>query len=85
MQAAWLLVVYVLIVVIGEAIVVAIGLTFWDRKYPSLSVPASVFLYLAVFFFGWKLAIRLTEPRHAKCQAHGTSPTWAEGLGDDLR
>ena len=39
MQAAWLLVV----VVIGEAIVVTIGLTFWDRKYPSLSVPASVF------------------------------------------
>ena len=39
MQAAWLLVIYVLIVVIGEAIVVAIGLTFLDRKYPSLSVP----------------------------------------------
>ena len=29
MHAMWLLVVYVLIVVIGEAIVVAIGLSFW--------------------------------------------------------
>jgi hypothetical protein len=68
MQAAWLLVIYVLIVVIGEAIVVAIGLTFLDRKYPSLSVPVCVFLYLAVFFFGWKLAVRLTEPRRAMRQ-----------------
>jgi hypothetical protein len=68
MQAAWLLVIYVLIVVIGEAIVVAIGLTYLDRKYPSLSVPVCVFLYLAVFFFGWKLAVRLTEPRHAMRQ-----------------
>jgi hypothetical protein len=72
MHAMWLLVVYVLIVVIGEAIVVAIGLSFLDRNYPLLSVPVSVFLYLAVFFLGWKLAVRLTEPRHAKRQElHG--------------
>jgi hypothetical protein len=72
MHPMWLLVVYVLIVVIGQAIVVAIGLTFWDRMYPLLSVPVSLFLYLAVFFFGWKLAVRLTEPRHAQRQElHG--------------
>jgi len=64
----WLLVVYALILVIGEAIVVAIGLTFLDRRYPSLSVPVSVLLYLAVFFLGWKLAVRVTEPRDAKSQ-----------------
>ena len=68
MQTMWLLVVYALILVIGEAIVVAIGLTFLDRRYPSLSVPVSVLLYLAVFFLGWKLAVRVTEPRHAKSQ-----------------
>ena len=68
MHAMGLLVVYVLIVVIGQAIVVAIGVSFWDRVYPLLSVPVSLFLYLAVFFFGWKLAVRLTEPRHAKRQ-----------------
>jgi hypothetical protein len=66
MNALWLLVVYILIVVIAQAGVVAIGLSFWDRWYPSLSLPVSVFPYLAVFFFGWKLAVRLTEPRHAK-------------------
>ena len=66
MQAAWLLIVYILVVVIGEAIVVAVGLAFWDREYPSLSVPISIFTYLAVFFLGWKLAVRLTEPKHVK-------------------
>ena len=68
MQTVWLFVVYVLIVIIGEAIVVALGVNFWDRKYPSLSVPVSVLSYLAVLFFGWILAVRLTEPRHAKAQ-----------------
>ena len=64
MHAAWLLVVYILIIIIGVAIVVATGLFVLDRKYPSLSVPVSIFLYFAVFFVGWKLAVRLTAPRH---------------------
>jgi hypothetical protein len=64
MQATRLLVVYLLIIVIGIAIVVATGLSVLDRQFSSLSVPVSIFLYFAVFFFGWKLAVRLTEPRH---------------------
>jgi len=66
MQTAWLLFVYALIVVIGEAIVVAVGLAFWDRQFPALSVPISIVTYLAVFFLGWKLAVRVTEPKHGK-------------------
>jgi hypothetical protein len=64
MNAAWLLVVYILILVIGIALVVATGLLVLDRTYSSLSVPISIFLYFSVFFFGWKLAVRLTAPRH---------------------
>ena len=64
MHAAWLLVVYILIIVVGVAIVVATGLFVLDRKYSSLSVPVSIFLYFSVFFVGWKLAVRLTAPRH---------------------
>ena len=64
MQATWLLVVYLLIIVIGIAIVVATGLFVLDRSYSSMSVTISIFLYFAVFFFGWKLAVRLTAPRH---------------------
>jgi hypothetical protein len=64
MQATWLLGVYVLILVIGIMLVVATGLLVLDRHYRPMSVPISIFLYFAVFFFGWKLAVRLTAPRH---------------------
>ena len=64
MNASWLLGVYLLILVVGVALVVATGVFVLDRNYSSLSMPISIFLYLAVFFFGWKLAVRLTAPRH---------------------
>ena len=63
MQAGWLMVVYLLIIVIGVALVVATGLLVLDRNWRSMSVPVSIFLYFAVFFLGWKLAVRLTAPR----------------------
>ena len=66
MNAAWLLVVYLLILIIGISLVVATGLLVLDRTYSSLSVPISIFLYFSVFFFGWKLAVRLTAPRHSQ-------------------
>ena len=64
MQAGWLLVLYLLIIIVGVLLVVATGLFVLDRRIPSMSVPVSIFLYFAVFFFGWKLAVRLTAPRH---------------------
>ena len=64
MHTKWLLMLYALIVLIGQLILVAIGVAFWDRNFPSLSMPVSVFLYLAVFVVGWKLALRLTKPRN---------------------
>jgi hypothetical protein len=64
MQTGWLLVVYALIIVIGVLLVVANGLLVLDPHVRSMSVPISIFLYFAVFFFGWKLAVRLTAPRH---------------------
>lgn len=61
----WIMVVYVLIVVISELVVTAIGLAL-DRIYPLLSLPVSLSLFFAVLWFGWILAVRLTEPKHAK-------------------
>ncbi len=55
---------YILIIGVGVALVVATGLLVLDRSVPTLSVPVSIFLYFAVFYFGWKLALRLTAPRH---------------------
>lgn len=60
-----ILIVYVLIVVVGEAVVIAIGLTL-DRIYPLGSLPVSLALFFAVLAFGWPLAERWTEPKRAK-------------------
>jgi hypothetical protein len=67
----WIMVVYVLIVVISETVVVAIGLVL-DRIFPAASLPVSLSLFFAVLWFGWVLAVRWTEPKAAK---HATRPT----------
>jgi len=67
----WILSVYVLIVVVAEAIVVAIGLIL-DRIYPALSLPVSLSLFFAVLWFTWILAVRLTEPERAKSAKRAT-------------
>ena len=61
----WILIIYVLIVVVGEAVVVAIGLAL-DRIFPLASLPVSLSLFFAVLAFGWPLAVRWTEPKHEK-------------------
>jgi hypothetical protein len=61
----WILIVYVLIVVVGEAVVVAIGLAL-DRTLPLASLPVSLSLFFVVLALGWPLAVRWTEPKHAK-------------------
>ena len=61
----WIMVVYVLIVAISELVVVAIGLAL-DRIYPLASLPVSLSLFFAVFWVGWIIAVRLTEPKPAK-------------------
>ena len=61
----WILVVYVLIVTVSEFVVIAIGLTL-DRYYAVASLPVSLTLFFAVLGLGWVLAVRWTEPRHAK-------------------
>ena len=65
----WILVVYVLIITISETAVTAIGLVL-DRIYPVLSLPISLSLFFAVLWVGWKLAVRLTEPKGMKRAKH---------------
>ena len=67
----WIMVVYVLIVFFCELVVVAIGLIL-DRIYPVASLPVSLTLFFAVLWLGWVLAVRLTEPKHAKSAKHPT-------------
>ena len=65
----WILIVYILTVVVGEAVVVGIGLTL-DRIYPIASLTVSLTLFFAVLGFAWPLAVRWTEPKHAKKAKH---------------
>jgi hypothetical protein len=60
----WILIVYILIVVIGESVVVATGLAL-DRIFPG-QFAGFLSLFFAVLAFGWPLAVRWTEPKHAK-------------------
>ena len=61
----WLLVVYILNVLVGEFIVIAIGLGL-DRTFPYASLPVSLSLFFFVFLLSWVLAVRWTEPKHAR-------------------
>ena len=61
----WILIIYILIVVVGESVMVGIGLVL-DRTFPLASLPMSLTLFFAVLAFGWPLAVRWNEPKHAK-------------------
>ena len=59
----WILSVYILVVVVMEAIVVAVGLVL-DRIYPSISLTISLLsLFFLVLWFGWVIAVHLTKPQ----------------------
>jgi hypothetical protein len=61
----WLLVAYILNVLVGESIVIAIGLGL-DRTFPYASLPVSLSLFFFVFWLSWVLAVRWTEPKYAR-------------------
>ena len=58
-----LLVAYIACLIVGQSITVAIGLSI-DRFYsPTASLPISIFMYFAMFWVAWKVAVRVTEPK----------------------
>jgi hypothetical protein len=61
----WVLTIYILIVLVGEAGAIAVGL-FLDRTYPLASLPVSLSLFFIVLWLSWVLAVRVTEPKHRK-------------------
>jgi hypothetical protein len=57
------------IVLVGETVTVGIGLVL-DRIYPAISLTVSLTLFFSILWFAWILAVRLTEPKHAKSEKH---------------
>jgi hypothetical protein len=56
-----LMVVYVILVFVGQAAAVAIGIVL-DNFSKALGLTTFLVLYFAVFVVCWKLAVRLTDP-----------------------
>jgi hypothetical protein len=67
----WIMVVYILIVVVAEFVVIVIGLVL-DRIYPALSLTVSLSLFFVVLWLAWVVAVRVTEPEHAKNKKRAT-------------
>lgn len=64
----WILIIYCLIIIVGEAVVMELGLIL-DKFYPVLSLPISLSLFFIVFWAGWVLSIHLTRPERNKALA----------------
>jgi multisubunit Na+/H+ antiporter MnhE subunit len=61
-----LLVAYIVCLLVGQSITIAIGLSI-DRFYSStISLPISLALYFLMFGIAWKVAVRITEPKAEK-------------------
>ena len=56
-----LLVVYIVLVFIGQAFAVTIGILV-DAVSQPLGLAVFLALYFSVFIVGWKVAVRLTAP-----------------------
>jgi hypothetical protein len=60
-----ILVIYVGIIIVGDSIAIGIG-EIIDHISPTLSLPIFLTMFFAIFYFGWQLALRLTEPKTQK-------------------
>ncbi len=58
------LIVFTAIVFAGDLVAVGVGEVL-DRFLPQISLPIFLALFFAVFYFGWHLALRLTDPARA--------------------
>jgi hypothetical protein len=55
-----LIIVYVLLVLVGELIAIQVGF-FFDYAAPSLSLPIALGLFFSVLWLMWPLAVYVTE------------------------
>jgi hypothetical protein len=60
-----LLVTYIVLALIGMAIIYFIGLGI-ERMWPIASLPAFLLLFFVVLWLSWLGAVKLTEPKVAQ-------------------
>jgi hypothetical protein len=57
-----LLVVYIGLIIVGDAIAYFVGLAI-ERAVPGVSLPVFLAMYFGVLWVAWIVAVRLTAPR----------------------
>ena len=57
-----LLIVYIGLVVLGDAVAYFIGLSV-ERYWPIASLPTFLFLYFFFLWVAWMIAVKVTTPR----------------------
>ncbi len=60
----WLLLTYIVLAVIGNAIIYFIGLGI-ERMWPIASLPAFLLMFFMVLWLSWLGAVKITEPKVA--------------------
>lgn len=65
-----LIVYYVVIQLIGDAIAVFLGLSI-EKVAPAISMPMFLTMYFAVLWGAWVIAVRMTEPKIASAPLAG--------------
>jgi len=63
-----LLVVFIGIVLVGDAVAVGIG-EILDRILPQIALPVFLAMFFGIFYFGWHLALRWTDPKRKRVGA----------------
>ena len=56
------LVVFIITILIGQALSIFIGLLIEQQYSAYAGLITFIALYFAVFWVGWKIAVRITEP-----------------------
>lgn len=60
----WLIVIYVGLAVIGNAIIYFLGLAI-EQMWPAVSLPAYLLMFFLVLWLSWIGAVKFTEPKVA--------------------
>jgi hypothetical protein len=64
----WLLVAYIGLAVIGNAIIYFAGLVI-ERMWPVASLPLYLLMFFVVLWVSWLIAVKVTEPKIAATKA----------------
>jgi hypothetical protein len=59
----WLLIVYIALVLVGDAVDYLIGLAVERMWGPQASLIVFLLLYFAFLYVAWVIAVKITEPR----------------------